>query len=130
MSEFKIISLILLGIVLIDATGDGFRTRRWQILHHILEVLGIAMWISLLLVNIEFQPIHVIMYITGRIALFDPVYNLSSGNSLSYIGKSSLYDRLLRKFAAWVSEPGMLIWVLRGWALIWWVAWFITNGGK
>ena len=129
MEEFKIITLILLTTVIIDAVGDAFRTRKWQILHHILEVTGIIAWFSLLFVAKEVSVFYPIMYVLGRIAVFDPIYNFASGMPLKYVGNSSLYDRFLRKFTFWVKEPGFLLWVIRALCLYWWLTWFFTNAG-
>jgi len=130
MSDFKTISMLLLAIVMIDAVGDAMRFRHHQIIHHALEVLGIAVWFILMLQCESFEPVYIVMYTLGRIAIFDPLYNFTSGLPLKYIGNSSLYDRFLRKFATWISEPGMLIWVIRALALGWWITWFITNGDR
>jgi len=126
MSEFAIVSLILLALVSIDAAGDAFRARRWQIIHHSMEVLGVAVWFALWAL-FDFSPIYITMYITGRIWLFDPLFNIIAGNKLGYVGNSSLYGRLLNWFGSTVKEPGHLIWVIRVMALIWFIAWIITN---
>lgn len=126
MSEFIIVSLILLGIAAIDAAGDAFRIHQWQIVHHGMEVLGVAVWIAVWAL-FDFRPVYVTMYITGRIWLFDPLMNLIAGYKLTYSGKSSLYGRLLSWFQDKVKNPGHLIWVLRGIAFIWWLAWIITK---
>jgi hypothetical protein len=126
MSEFVIVSIILLGIMAIDAAGDAFRIHQWQNLHHAMEVVGVAVWIAVWGL-FEFSPIYIAMYVTGRIALFDPLLNLIAGYKLTYAGKSSVYGRLLSWFMSKVKNPGALVWVLRAMALIWWVAWIITN---
>ena len=126
MNEFAIISLILLGIVLLDALGDGLRWIGKQVAHHIVEILKEAVWLSML-VYFTGEPKFIIMYITARIALFDPLINLIAGKGLGYIGSSSLYDKLLKWFTAKVHEQKMLIWVLRVLALIWFLAWVLTK---
>jgi len=126
MNEFTIVSLVLLAIMAIDAAGDAFRIHKWQNLHHGMEVVGVAAWIAIWAL-FEFSPIYVVMYITGRIAFFDPLLNLIAGYKLTYAGKSSVYGRLLSWFMSKVKNPGILIWVIRALALIWWVAWIITN---
>jgi len=72
------------------------------------------------------------MYFTLRIAIFGVLFNIIADNKWSYVGKSSLYGRLLTWFSSLpdIREPGFLIWVLRVMALTWWIAWFITNGGR
>ena len=127
MNEFTIVSLILLGVMLMDAAGDAFRVHQWQLLHHSMEVLGIATWIALWAL-FEFRYEYILMYITGRVVFFDPVFNLIAGYKLTYAGKSSVYGRLLSWFMTKVKEPGMLIWVLRAMVLVHWVVWFLTKG--
>ena len=126
MNEFVIVSLILFGVMAIDAAGDAFRIHQWQLVHHIMEVVGIAVWI-VLWKFFEFHWEYLVMYITGRIWAFDPLLNLIAGYRLTYAGKSSLYGRLLSWFMDAVKNPGILIWVIRALALIWWVAWLLTR---
>jgi hypothetical protein len=126
MSEFAIVSIILLAIAAIDAAGDAFRIHQWQIIHHSMEVLGIAVWIALW-AFFEFHLVYLTMYITGRIWLFDPLLNLIAGYKLTYSGKSSIYGRVLSWFTHKIGEQGHLIWVLRALAIIWWIAWLITS---
>ena len=126
MSEFVIVSIILLGITAIDSAGDAFRARRWQIIHNGMEVLGVAVWF-LIWALFEFNYIYITMYITGRLAIFYLLFNLIARNKWNYIGTSSLYGRVLGWFTKKVNEQGHLIWVLRAMALIWWVAWLITK---
>lgn len=129
MSEFQIVTLILLAVCGIDAAGDAFRARKWQVIHHSMEVLGITAWFTIWAL-FEFQAIYLVMYITGRIFIFDVLFNLIARNKWTYVGTSSLYGRILKWFANWVKEPGFLVWVLRVMALAWWGAWFLTDGGK
>lgn len=126
MNEFIIVSIILLGIMIIDAAGDAFRVHQWQIIHHLMEVLGVAAWIAVWAL-FDFHWAYIPMYITGRIWGFDPLFNLIAGYKLTYAGKSSLYGRVLSWFMIKVKNPGVLIWVLRGISLIWWVAWILTK---
>ena len=126
MSIFAIISLILLGIVLLDALGDGLRWIGKQVAHHAVEILKEAVWLSML-VYFTGEPNLIVMYLTARIALFDPIINLVAGQGLGYVGSSSLYDKALKWFSNKVKEPKMLIWVLRVMALIWFIAWTLTK---
>ncbi len=126
MNEFAIVTLILLAIAAIDAAGDAFRIHQWQNLHHGMEVVGIATWIAVWAL-FDFHWQYVTMYITGRIWLFDPLLNLIAGYKLTYAGKSSVYGRLLSWFMNLVKNPGILIWVFRAIAFIWWIAWLLTK---
>lgn len=126
MSEFAIVALVLLGVAAIDAAGDAFRIHQWQIVHHSMEVLGVAVWIAVWAL-FEFRPVYITMYITGRIWLFDPLLNVIAGYKLSYAGKSSIYGRVMSWFMIKVKNPGIIVWVVRAMALIWWVAWILTR---
>ena len=126
MSEFTIVSLILLAVSLIDSAGDAFRARKWQVIHHSMEVLGVVTWF-LIWALFEFNWIYPTMYVTGRLAFFDLVFNLIARNKWNYIGTSSLYGRILGWFTKKINEQGHLIWVLKAMAFIWWVAWILTR---
>jgi hypothetical protein len=133
MSEFKIFSLLLIVLVIWDATGDALRAKGKQIPHHLLESVSVALWLFLLVaLDREWLKWHdrlIVMYITIRIAIFDVIFNVIKGNKWSYVGESSIYGKLLSWFSLKVKEPGHLIWVIRVIALIWWVTWFWTDGG-
>ena len=136
MTDYKIFSLIFLVLILWDAVGDALRAKGKQIPHHILEAVSVALWLLIAVIVargwLEWRDSQIVMYITLRIAIFDVVFNIVKGNKWSYIGESSIYGRVLTWFTSLekVKEPGMLIWVIRVIALIWWVSWFITNGGR
>jgi len=130
MNEFTIVTLILLGIAAIDAAGDAFRIHQWQLAHHILELISTVIAWVILWKFFEFQWQYLTMYITGRIWLFDPLLNWIAGYKLTYAGKSSIYGRILSWFMNVVKNPGILIWVIRAMALIWWVVWILTSGGR
>lgn len=129
MNEFQWICLALIGVMAIDAIGDGLRMRGRQVMHHMAEVVGVALWFVIWFsMDVSGRFFDIIwMYVLIRIALFDVIVNLVAGQRVSYVGKSSLYERLLTQFSSWLREPGMLIWVLRVIALVWWVAWFIVG---
>jgi hypothetical protein len=126
MSEFIIVSLILLGIVALDSAGDAFRANSRQNVHHLMETLGVGAWIAIWAL-FEFKPIYVGMYVTGRIWLFDPLFNIISVNELTYIGTSSVYGRILTWFTSIVREPGHLTWVIRAIALMFWLGWLLSR---
>lgn len=126
MSEFVIVSIILLGIVIVDAAGDAFRIHQWQNVHHTMEVVGVATWIAVW-ASFGFRPEYIAMYITGRIWIFDPLLNLIAGYKLTYAGKSSVYGRLLSWFMDLVKNPGILVWVIRALCLIAWLVLLFTR---
>lgn len=135
MTDYKIFSLLLTLLIIWDATGDALRARGKQIPHHILESVSVAAWLILLIIvargRLIWYDSYVVMYITMRIAIFDVIFNIIKGNKWSYVGRSSIYGIVVGWFTNLpkVKEPGHLIWVIRAIALIWWIAWFITDGG-
>jgi hypothetical protein len=135
MDDFKIFSLIFLLLILLDAVGDALRARNKQVPHHTLEVIHIIGWFFIAVIVargwLEWSDRQIVMYITLRIAIFDVIFNVIKGNKWSYVGESSLYGRFMNWFTDLpkIMEQGFLIWVIRVMALVWWTAWFITNGG-
>lgn len=135
MEPHIIIGLILLLQVIIDGLGDGFRVRGWQIPHHSMESLRIAVWIGIWASTgfgwLDFQWYYIAMYILGRIWLFDPVINLVAQFGFFYVGTSSLDGILLNwiadKYKVPVILPAIMIKLM---ALAWWIAWLLTNGGR
>ena len=121
MKEQLIISLVLLGLVLLDAVGDAFRLRGWQIIHHLMELCQIAVWF-LIWGLFGFELVYMVLYVLGRIIMFDMVFNLVSGLRIGYVGKSSLYDIILTKFGSWVKQhPVHFVFIFRFMALLAWI---------
>ena len=128
MNEFQILSLVLLSIVLLDALGDGLRWIGKQMIHHAIEALREAIWLAMVVYftgNYTLIPI----YITARVALFDPLINLIAGKTLNYVGSNSIYDRALKWFSnlKFIREQGFLIWVIRALALVAFIALILTR---
>jgi len=121
MKEQLIISLVLLGLASADAVGDAFRLRNWQIPHHIMEMFHVAGWIAVWAL-FTFQWEYVVLYILGRIILFDIIFNLTAGLPIGYVGRSSLYDIILTKFGSWVKQhPAHFVFIFRFMALVAWI---------
>lgn len=123
MNEPLIVSLILLGLVILDAVGDAFRFRGWNIPHHIMEVLHVAGWFIIwALFGPDFLPAHVYLYILGRIILFDIVFNLTGGLKIGYVGKNSIYDLVVTLIGGWFKQnPANFAFIFRLMALVAWV---------
>ncbi len=126
MSEFAIVSIILLGIVLLDAIGDGLRWISKQVAHHVVEITREAIWLSMVAYFMG-EWMIVPMYVLARIVFFDPIINLVAGQKIGYNGNSSLYGRALGWLNRTGREQGHLIWVLRAMALLWWVVWLLSK---
>lgn len=123
MNTFTIISLLLLVQVINDAIGDAFRLKGWQVVHHAVETFQIAGWI-VLWAFFGFELQFVVMYIMGRIWLFDIIFNLISGNRLLYVGVSDLVGILIRKLPV----PDVhLSFIIKFLALLVWIAGIINQ---
>ena len=91
------LSLISTSIVL-DAMGDAYNDTGSKVLGHSLNALSIG---SLLLAPVlldltkENWILYGITYIGLRISFFDPVYNLTRGLPIGYIGTTSLWDKAI-----------------------------------
>ena len=97
-------TLILIGIVLFDAMGDGLRLQGLQVLHHTAEVLVLMGFFTLYKLT-SFKWSVVWMYLSLRVWMFGLVFNLTAGNKLFYVGDSCLYDKALNAFADLVRQP-------------------------
>ena len=129
MSKIKWTSLALLFLVILDASGDAFRGNGWQLVHHFMESIQISIWI-LVWILFRFNPVFIVMYILGRVWLFDPVLNLWVGNPthLLYMGENDIFGKSVRWFADLVKQNYLhFSFMLKFIALIWWVTWFWTN---
>lgn len=113
-----ILTLIILFLIMaFDAVGDGFRTRGWQILHHIFEASLYAMfgWIIWLINNdpvSNFEFRWLIVYIVSmRISFFTFIYNFAAGNKRYYLSTDKWWDRFVRKAGlGFITIMGLVIW--------------------
>lgn len=140
MEQHTIFILILLLQCILDALGDGFRARGWQRIHHFDESLQLSIWLGLiaavspLLGWLEFEWYYLLMYLFGRIWLFDLVINLVRKKNLFYVGQSSI-DGVIYHFIAGTYRkkhrfPVELVsFIVKFMALIGWVAMLLTDGG-
>jgi hypothetical protein len=140
MEQYTIVILFLLWQVIIDGLGDGFRVRKWQRPHHSMETLRIGGWLAypaaLSLGWVDFQWYYIAMYILGRIWAFDLVYNLVARNKLFYVSKTS-WDGVILWWISGEDDPGrknrwpigMVASMPKMISLLWWMAWFLTDGG-
>jgi hypothetical protein len=129
MAEYITIGLVLLGLVILDGSGDAFRSKGWQILHHTMETIQIAGWI-LIWALFGFEPYYVAMYVLGRIWAFDLTWNLWTGNRILYVGTSDLFGRAIRGISNLFKVPyENTSFIIKLIAVAWWIAWLLTNGG-
>jgi hypothetical protein len=121
MKEQIIVSLILLALACIDAIGDGLRIRKYQVPHHIMEALHLAVFFAVWKL-FGFEWIYIPIYLTGRVWAFNPVLNLVSRFPLFYVGNSNIYDRILSLIGGWVkSHPGHFAFITQFMALLAWI---------
>jgi hypothetical protein len=127
MNEPLIISLSLLALAVLDAVGDAFRFRGWNIPHHVVESVHVGGWV-LIWALFGFAPVYVWLYVLGRIVLFDIVFNLVGGLPIGYIGKTSIYDLLVTALGGWVKQnPANFAFIFRFMALTTWIALLIKT---
>jgi len=143
----SLIFVFMLLAVILDAASDGLRLRykysksynkRWMLdVSHIAEALTVGSLIAIAWFFIEiiykgsfvsfteFIIYGPVWYVVCRLFLFDIVYNMVAGISGSYIGVTSVYDRILGKilqklrmpvsYYRWVMFVGLLAY--SGWLL-------------
>lgn len=104
MDEKIIIGLVLLGLILLDATGDALRSKGRQKLHHVAEVCQIGGWI-LLWALFDFHWLWVLVYVFARVVVFSFVYNAWTGHRWLYLGKSDPVDLSIRWLAGLFQVP-------------------------
>ena len=122
MNEQLLVSLLLVALVAVDAIGDAFRLRKWNIPHHALESIHVAGWIGIW-AAFGFDWHYITMYVAGRIVLFDIVFNLTAGLPIAYVGENSIYDLIIKLFGGWVKQnPGHFAFIFRAMALTVWIA--------
>lgn len=129
MNEFLMTSICLLALVVFDAVGDAFRFRGLNVPHHVMESIHVGGWLAVwALFGPDFLPVHVYMYVLGRIILFDPVFNLVAGLPFFHIGTNSIYDIAVTLFGGWVKQhPGHFAFIFRFMALVAWIGLLIKN---
>ena len=127
MNKIKLTSLILLLLVILDASGDACRLEGWQLLHHVIESFQIAGWIVVWAL-FDFNLVYIVMYLLGRFIAFDLVFNIWAGNEILYVGESSLYGRLIRSFADLVHQNYQhFMFIFKFMALMVWGFYFSIN---
>jgi hypothetical protein len=128
MAKYIQVGLILLGLVVLDASGDAMRILGWQIPSHAMETIQIAGWI-LIWALYGFKRYYVAMYILARIWAFDIVLNLWTGFRLLYVSDNDLVGLAILWFADLVHQPYVhFSFILKFITLVWWIAWLLSDG--
>jgi len=96
----KIIILFLIAVIF-DAAGDALNDSHRKGIGHALQ----AIFVGLLLMSPFFIDValnswgwYLASYICLRIALFDPIYNITRGLKWNFIGTTSLWDKTRMAF--------------------------------
>jgi hypothetical protein len=101
---------VVLGSIVVGAVGDGLNDKGKVLLGHAFKAAEVGILLmSPFIINSTDWLAYGAGYILIRAAIFDPIYNISRGNKLSYLGNSSLYNRILKKFKA----PSHGYWFMR-----------------
>ena len=97
----KVITLYA-GSIILDAVGDGLNDEGIKTWGHVCNAASTGLLLASPFV-IDYEKskwgYYLVSYVSLRIALFDPSYNLSRGLPVTYIGNTSLWDKGLQKLA-------------------------------
>jgi hypothetical protein len=103
----KTIALFSSSIIL-DAVGDGLNDNGQKVWGHALQATSTGLLVAspfILDVDKSQWGWYAASYISLRIGLFDPAYNLTRGLPVDYVGNSSLWDKTIRE----AKSPGGLL---------------------
>jgi len=96
----KIIGIIA-GSVILEAIGDSKYDDGNKEIGKLYQAASVGILVaSPFLLNIDKKKWgwYFASYISMRIALFDPIYNLTRGLPVNYIGSTSIWDAGMKKF--------------------------------
>jgi len=96
----KVLTLFSASIVL-DAVGDGLNDSGQKTLGHSLQAMSTGLLLtSPIFLNMDKDNFwwYLVSYVSLRIGLFDYSYNLSRGLPMSYVGTSSISDKIQQEF--------------------------------
>lgn len=91
--------LIMFLVIVLDATGDGFRTLGMQKAHHVLEASWIVLFFTAWALS-KFKWQYALTFVLCRIWAFNFIYNLVAGNKFGYLSDGNYYD----DFLIWVGH--------------------------
>ena len=106
---FKIIG-ILAGSVILEAAGDGLSDNGQKVWGHALQAASTGLLLAtpfLLDIDRSKWGWYFAAYISMRIAIFDPCYNLTRGLPIDYVGSTSIWDKTVKGFDP---PPGANLW--------------------
>ena len=106
---------IILGSIVSGAIGDGLNDKGKKLIGHAFKAVEIgSLLISPFIIYTNLWLAYIASYLLIRASIFDPIYNITRGNKLSYIGDSSLWGKFLKKLKApsygyWFARVVLLI---------------------
>lgn len=110
--------ILLLLLVILDASGDALRVMGFSVWHHIAEVAVIVGFI-LLWARFPFKWTYPLIYVLMRVWAFNLTFNICIGLPAGYLGTSNLYDRGIAWFAGAVQQdPRHFVFILSFMALV------------
>jgi len=130
-----IILLAALFLIAFEATYEGVKTRGKHLFSEIVELVYLTVitgvflsWITAVpsIFDPDPAPFWKVIggYILLRIGIFDMIWNISAGQSISYIGITKLSDKFYQKLKTlWGMSP---IWMIRGIAFVISLAWLLN----
>lgn len=89
---------LLITCVLLGAVADGLNMGTSKEWGHILEAVEVLALFSIGFIYRKQFFVLLISYICLRIALFDYVHNIASGQDLLFVGTATAWDRVLSNF--------------------------------
>lgn len=121
MKPYWITYALCLGIIIFQALEDGLRERKLKTLSKASEIGYIALFFLLMGIipqSIENALQTLVLYLTIRAYLFDPVMHLTASYPVNYVGVTSPgWDHLMKRLKGWQ------FWVFRvfflGFSLFW-----------
>ena len=133
-----LILITALLFIALEAIGEGLILKHSSAISEVIFDWWVQVIIALLLfggwlmiavgLDGDYSVIKLIVgFVLLRFAVFDPMFNISAGLNINYIGGRKLYDRVLKWIATKWGMGG--IWFARAIALFWGIAWLLDYDG-
>ena len=98
------------GSIILEAVGDGMNDNGEKVWGHALQAASTGLLLAtpfLLDIDKDKWGWYFVSYISMRIAIFDPCYNLTRGLPMDYVGSTSIWDKTIQGFDP---PPGANLW--------------------
>jgi len=93
--------ILYTGAIVLDAVGDGLCDDGNKAWGHALNAASVGILVAspfILDIQKDKWYWYLLSYVSLRVALFDPVYNLTRGLPIDYIGDNSIWDKGMQEF--------------------------------